>query len=237
MCFKLLTISILLGVVAMGMFEWLRSGEKADPQKRLPLSDEQLREMPKDALVNELNRQILEPLQSPPPGFSSKQSFVESDISARVRKIDWFSQCGKPIAVKLLMPIRQVSGWKEAYKLCKTDEWENVELEAQNQLTIWLHNNSRDEYQNWNDLVIQHKTSTITPVVQPAILAFCRSHDLGEAVLHSVQWDILGALMENSYLNTGHKAFFFLELLAVYEAGHFPCGWEGEWPDGRLCIW
>ena len=44
-------------------------------------------------------------------------------------------------------------------------------------------------------------------------------------------------VMENSYLNGGHKVFFFLELLTVYEAGHFPCGWEGEWPKGRLVVY
>jgi hypothetical protein len=47
---------------------------------------------------------------------------------------------------------------------------------------------------------------------------------------------ILGALMENSYLGSGHTAFFFLELFLVYEAGHFPCGWVGEWPHGALRV-
>jgi len=46
----------------------------------------------------------------------------------------------------------------------------------------------------------------------------------------------LGALMGNSYLDTHHPAHFFLELLWVYEAGHFPCGWLGDWPSGKLIV-
>jgi hypothetical protein len=27
-------------------------------------------------------------------------------------------------------------------------------------------------------------------------------------------------------------------VLACYEAGRYPCGWDGdEWPDGRMCVW
>lgn len=55
-------------------------------------------------------------------------------------------------------------------------------------------------------------------------------------VIPSVQWDLLGALMENSFKGSGHAAFFFLELLTVYEAGHFPCGWRGNWPQGELLV-
>jgi hypothetical protein len=43
--------------------------------------------------------------------------------------------------------------------------------------------------------------------------------------------------MENAYLGSGHSCFFFLELLTVYEAGHFPCGWVGDWPRGKLVVY
>jgi hypothetical protein len=42
--------------------------------------------------------------------------------------------------------------------------------------------------------------------------------------------------MANAYLPSGHKCFYFLELFEVYEAGHFPCGWKGEWPAGKLVV-
>jgi hypothetical protein len=30
---------------------------------------------------------------------------------------------------------------------------------------------------------------------------------------------------------------YFREQLEWYVAGHFPCGWEGEWPKGRMRVW
>jgi hypothetical protein len=62
-------------------------------------------------------------------------------------------------------------------------------------------------------------------------------HDLDITIVHSSRWNALGALMENSYINSGHSAFFFLEMLMIYEAGHFPCGWRGQWPKGTLLIY
>jgi hypothetical protein len=59
---------------------------------------------------------------------------------------------------------------------------------------------------------------------------------LDEAIVWMVQSDIHGAWMENAYIESGHSAFFFLELLRVFEAGHFPCGWEGQWPQGTLLV-
>jgi hypothetical protein len=44
-------------------------------------------------------------------------------------------------------------------------------------------------------------------------------------------------MMENAYMTSKHGSYFFLELLTVYEAGHFPCGWRGEWPSGSLVLY
>jgi hypothetical protein len=189
------------------------------------------------ALVNEVNRPIIEPLLNPPRGYQSSLEFTESDLPAPIRAIKWFSRCGMPITAKASIPIRRAVDWGQAIALSKSDNWENTELEAQNQLTIWLCRNVPDQYQKWNDFVRQHKVDTITPIIEPAIKSFCRDQSIDESILNCVQWDILGALMENSYLYTGHKVFFFLELVMIYQAGHFPCGWTGRWPDGELYVW
>jgi hypothetical protein len=112
-----------------------------------------------------------------------------------------------------------------------------VELGAQNQLTLWLHQHDRQNYQRWNDLVGGFKEAVLNPLTEERWEPYRRRHGLDVVVVHSVQWDALGALMENTYLGSGHRCFFFLELLTVYEAGHFPCGWVGEWPQGKLVVY
>jgi hypothetical protein len=79
-------------------------------------------------------------------GFVSKHKFKTTDIDKRLKAIDWFSCCGKPLKLDLTMEFEQVNTWPEAINLCKTVTWENVEIEAQNQLSLWLHRNERKNY-------------------------------------------------------------------------------------------
>jgi hypothetical protein len=190
-----------------------------------------------EELARLLNAPILDPVANAPPGFVSDGSFAPRDIPGRLRAIDWFSHCGDPLSLHLSMPVVQVSRWAEAEASCTDGVWENVELEAQNQLTLWLHQHDRLSYQRWNELVGGFKSAVVKPLTEESWEPYQRQHGLDVAVVHSVQWDALGALMENAYLGSGHRCFFFLELLWVYEAGHFPCGWRGEWPRGTLVVY
>jgi len=189
-----------------------------------------------EELARLLNAPVLDSLVNPPPGFVSKHAFASSDVAARVRGINWFSRCGKPLALDLTMKVERVGSWPEAIESCTDVAWANVEMAAQNQLTVWLHNHEREKYQSWNNLVVSHKSEVIDPLTEQQFVPFQTGHGLDIVLVHSVQWDILGALMENSFLGSGHSAFFFLELLWVYEAGHFPCGWRGQWPEGNLVV-
>jgi hypothetical protein len=184
----------------------------------------------------DLNAGMIEAVTNPPQGFISKLLFCQTDLAPRLRAIQWFAHCGQPFDFDLTMTTERVIDWPTAIAFCKDPAWENVELEAQNQLTLWLHAHDGTAYHKWNDIVLDHKASVLNPLIEQRIIPFQMMHGLDIALVHSVQWDILGALMENSYLSSGHKAFFFLELFSVYEAGHFPCGWVGEWPNGSLRV-
>lgn len=190
-----------------------------------------------DELARRLNALILDPLETGRPGFMSKHSFTPSDMAGRLRRIDWFSRCGQPLALDLSMEIDRVLTWREAAETCTGEAWEDVELEAQNQLTLWLGRHDRENFQRWNERVERHKIAVIDPLAERAWEPYLLKRELDPAILHSMRWDILSALMENSYLGSGHRCFFFLELLMVYEAGHFPCGWHGDWPDGKLVVY
>jgi hypothetical protein len=190
-----------------------------------------------EELARLLNAPIVDPLANPAPGFASDRSFAPSDIPGRLRVIEWFSRCGEPLSLNPSMPVVQASGWREAVASCTDGVWENVELEAQNQLTLWLHQHDRQNYRRWNELVVGFKSEVVNPLIEEKWDPYRRRHGLDAAIVLSARWDALGALMENAYLASGHRCFFFLELLSVYEAGHFPCGWVGEWPRGKLIVY
>lgn len=162
---------------------------------------------------------------------------VETDIAARIKAIDWFSRCGEPDEFDVTMKLERVTSWTQAMKSCKTRTWENVELEARNQLTMAIHQGDRERYQQWNELTRKFKEEVVTPLTKRVWEPFQVTHGLHVKLVHCVEWDVLAAMMENAYISSNHGSYFFLELLTVYEAGHFPCGWRGEWPQGSLVVY
>jgi hypothetical protein len=159
----------------------------------------------------DLNAGMIEAVTNPPPGFVSKREFVKSDVASRINSINWFAHCGKPFSLDLSMETVQGKNWSQAIATCKTPEWDDAILEAQNQLTLWLHLNDHANYQKWNEIVAAHKNAVVNPLTEKVLIPFHVKHGLDIVFVHGVQWNILGALMENSYMPSGHSAFFFLE--------------------------
>ena len=69
------------------------------------------------------------------------------------------------------------------------------------------------------------------------MLPIAQAHKLTKVFLTTVQWCLLGALLEDAYKECNPPVRFFTDLLDIYEAGHFPCGWvEGKWAEGKLVV-
>ena len=190
-----------------------------------------------EELARFLNAPILEAAEKPSSGFVSKNAIAETDVSARITSIDWFSRCGEPDKFDVTMNVERLKSWPQALKSCKSRVWEEVELEARNQLTMALHKLDRERHRQWNEITIKFKKDVVTPLTKEVWEPFQQERGLHIKLVHCVQWDILAAMMENAYMSSKHGSYFFLELLTVYEAGHFPCGWNGEWPNGSLVVY
>ena len=213
-----------------------RSAMKQSTNERLAelLAKKQLTPAEMEEFVALQSKRVYEPQSNE---FVSKHQFAKTDIAVRLKAIDWFANCGKPAKLDLTMPFVQVASWEEAVASCQEVESENAAIEAQNQLSGWLHIHAHREFQEWNDRVDKHNR-VMGPLFDTHWKPFFESRNLPVELLHgTTRWEIRGALAEDSYRNTGHRCFFFHELLLVYEAGHFPCGWIGEWPAGKLVIY
>ena len=113
----------------------------------------------------DLNAGMIEAVTNPPLGFVSKHKFQTTDLYARARKIDWFSNCGSRLSADLTMGINSVDSWSAAMNECESDNWETATLEARNQLTIFLSKHYRDKYRSWNDVSREHKETLVNPLV------------------------------------------------------------------------
>jgi hypothetical protein len=160
---------------------------------------------------------------------------LTTELFESLRRIPWFSNCGRPADDNLGLEVDWVSDWTTATKCFSDPEWENTTLEARNVLTSHLAKRHAREYQEWNKLVRKAKEKLESGVYQIA-RDFQQKHRLTQTFVDCVKWDGLGMVMEETYKECRPPMLFFGTLLAVYERGRFPCGWKGEWPNGRLIV-
>lgn len=186
--------------------------------------------------ARELVRQANEAVYGPGPGdFVSKLKFPPSNLVERLWAIDWFVNCGKPYKFDLTMTTVPVKTWPQAMKAHKTREWSNGILEARNQLGVFLFTHHR-ERRDWGPTAKRLKKEVIFPLQAKVWEPFQKRNALDIKLIHSLQWNVLMALLEDHFRDTNHHCYFCHELLIVYEAGHLPCGWIGQWPEGQLVV-
>lgn len=145
--------------------------------------------------------------------------------------IDWFGNVGNAIESDL-GDIVSVSSWHDATERCGP-EWEDVVTKARNDLTMYLNRTCKAEFQDWNNVI-----GSITKELQEPwqqIREKVMQLNLPTVVADCAEWDTMHALAEEHFRQC-NPPVFFAKLLKVYELGHFPCGWNGTWPDGNLVI-
>lgn len=148
----------------------------------------------------------------------------------RCHRIDFWTNVGKPYR----HGFPRVRSWEEALDVERKFNWSNVKLRAANDIRNVLRTTSRDEYRRWNAIVDLARPK-VEAIADPAAKVI-DEEELQTRLRDMVRWDLLHALVEHEYRTLG-VAFFYRNLVEVYEAGHFPCSWEGEFPDGRLVVY
>lgn len=147
--------------------------------------------------------------------------------------IEWFSKVGQKS--DRLSTATILSSWDEAISSCSTIEWENLLLEAANQYCERLAERSRERFNRWNDVVEEMKNYTVD-LVKKKIKKTVEENNLPDVFEDTVQWDILHLAMEAEYADVYPPGFYASQSYWYYE-GHFPCGWNGEFPEGNLIIY
>ena len=162
---------------------------------------------------------------------------MDEILAQQLESIDWFKNGGAPFVFDVPFPIEAVFSLSEALERCADPLWEDCTLEARNRLTAFLHKNYPEAYLDWNMITAQAKERVVLPLSKGVWRSFAKQNNCGDSFIHSVQWDVLTAIMEHEYKSCAGRPCFFQDLLKIYKAGHFPCGWEGNWPTGRLVVW
>jgi len=154
------------------------------------------------------------------------------EIREKLDNFPWFDRCGVDNPIGSALEVRAVDSWSEAEQHFSGPDWETVGNDAANAVTLYLSSHHAVKYQQWNEIV-EDVRETVIKLVSPKALDLQNQQGFTKTFCDCVNWDVLHALMTMAYADCRPPGFF-IELLKIYEAGHFPCGWEGDWPNGTL---
>lgn len=150
---------------------------------------------------------------------------------AELEEKEWFANIGKHDSECVVF----VNSWDEAIKSCQDEAWVDLCQVAANQYRARLAEGSMERFRAWNDHVRELKSVTV-PLVLRKIKAVVDGNRLPKAFADAVQWDILHLCMEAEYADVFPPAFYTSQAY-WYLNGHFPCGWKGQFPDGKLLVY
>ena len=157
--------------------------------------------------------------------------FTHQFVSATMALEDapWFHRVGQ---VKDEQSVTSVASWSDALTVFdKTDErYHQGHLAA----PMWLVIDTVDRYperSGWVETAYSTARDRLDPHVSPTGVALPPGVFLGDHVIEYVHFLLMEIAVQDIV-----SCSYFREQLPWWAAGHFPCGWDGTWPVGRLRV-
>ncbi len=161
---------------------------------------------------------------------------INPEVINQLNECTWFSNCGKPLVTNQYLNISFLENKKMIEECIQSIIWENVCLEEIGNITAFLSLNRRNEYRETWNVMTKTIRSEIIPILMPIIENKIEIADLPLSISDDVMFNILNIIMAYSCREIIRNEFFD-ELLYIYLSGHLPCGWEGDYPNGRLIVY
>lgn len=146
--------------------------------------------------------------------------------------VPWFSRVGMaegddgPVVLK---------SWPDAIEHMRSDVYKGLNTAAANRFGDEVLARSKERYDGLCEVTDRLEKCT-TPIVFYKVWPTVREHKLPGFFEAKVAIDFLHACLEAEYADLV-KPGWFTNLAYWYAKGHFPCGWEGTHPQGRLIVY
>lgn len=153
-----------------------------------------------------------------------------NDFQKQVEKIPFFLHVKEPIESKFA----PVASWSEAERHCTSIKWRDIQADIKSKYIHNLVEKHNVPLVSWNEDVRILRES-IGPVIQDKLRGYAENLFLFHKVVASVRWDFLAIGMAR-YYEAVYADYYYHQLLKLYISGRFPCGWSGDWPEGKLIL-
>jgi hypothetical protein len=157
----------------------------------------------------------------------------------RLASLKLFDSVGDVFELDCPCSIVRVTGWSKASRRWKMQSQIDAFFEAKQQFTECLGNAHQREFQDWNDVIFDAK-ELMEPLVADRIADAVRNGWIvglpEEALLdlrRDVYYDFEFGAAEHAFSHLV-PGMFYTTTTRIYKAGHFPCGWDEVWPNGKL---
>jgi len=145
---------------------------------------------------------------------------------------DWFSCVGK----RDLPNVAYVSSWLHAAASFPNVEWGNLGLQRGHIIENKASQKSKERAQLWSELLKEFRP-LLNEMVKRKTETVVKAQGLPAPFVSNVFGDMLGIAMESEYSDIVAPDFYTNLILDAYLKGHFPCGWEGKYPEGKLIVY
>jgi hypothetical protein len=131
---------------------------------------------------------------------------------------------------------KYAKSWMDAMAHSVSASWSNALIEGLNVLSDGVLSRSNEAYQHWHSF-----DTEIRPVVldlaKEKTKLLMQSQGLPDTFMYTVFAGFLGIAMEAQYADLVGPGFYSTVVLDVFLKGHYPCGWKGEFPEGKLVVY
>jgi len=145
---------------------------------------------------------------------------------------DWFSCVGK----RDIADVNYAKSWLDAVSHCVGEDWKYVHREGRSIISSSVYKKSKTRCDQWNDTIDMLK-NPVSKLVQRKAASVMELNHLPKEFGWSVAGDLINAALECEYSDVVDPGFFTTTIVDIYLKGHFPCGWEGKYPEGKLVVY
>lgn len=137
-------------------------------------------------------------------------------------EIDWFSKVG----IRDLEDVEYARDWADAERLCSQSIYQNLKIEAANELRLRVLKRDKSRFEKWNEVARTVRPFAKAVVADKTAESFAHGQ-LKKSTIDTMNWDIIHLCLESEYLDLVEPGFFHAQAF-YYRAGHFRCGVKGE---------
>lgn len=159
---------------------------------------------------------------------------IEEKFIKQVMECNWLKNCGKE--GDFGFEVEYTKSQSKVKKLINGIKWENICLEERGNFTAFLHINHNEDYNKfWREMVRKIKSEYISVISESLEVALQDNKDK-DSIIIDIKSNLVILFMLNFY-SEYYKSDFYDKMLEIYLSGHLPCGWSGNYPEGKFIVY